>query len=235
MTGEGLDELRERIAERFADRFEDVRLLLPYEDGAKLAELYALGAPIDERETEETACYVRARLPQREVRAGSRRYLIAEHAMAPRAEAGDRAPGRAPARRRDPSFAGVRRRRRPRPAPRASASSSARASAAIVGTGLAVAIPEGYAGFVLPRSGLAARHGITMVNAPGLIDSGYRGEMKVILLNTDRSEPFVVEPGMRIAQLVVLEVAERATWSRSRSFPRASAAPAAGLGLVAAD
>src|SRR5437764_6598789 len=76
---------------------------------------------------------------------------------------------------------------------------------AIVGTGLAVAIPEGYAGFVQPRSGLAAKHGITIVNTPGLIDSGYRGELKVILLNTDGSEPFVVEPGMRIAQLLVIE------------------------------
>jgi dUTP pyrophosphatase len=79
---------------------------------------------------------------------------------------------------------------------------------AIVGTGLAVAIPEGYAGFVQPRSGLADRHGISIVNSPGLIDSGYRGEVKVILLNTDRSAPFVVEPGMRIAQLVVLPVPE---------------------------
>jgi dUTP pyrophosphatase len=77
---------------------------------------------------------------------------------------------------------------------------------AIVGTGLAVAIPEGYAGFVQPRSGLAARHGITVVNAPGLVDSGYRGEIRVVLLNTDAAEPFVVEPGMRIAQLVVLPV-----------------------------
>lgn len=77
---------------------------------------------------------------------------------------------------------------------------------AVVGTGLAVAIPEGYAGFVQPRSGLADRNGITIVNAPGLIDSGYRGELKVILLNTDATHPFVIEPGMRIAQLVVLEV-----------------------------
>ena len=76
----------------------------------------------------------------------------------------------------------------------------------VVGTGLAVAIPAGYAGFVQPRSGLAARHGISVVNAPGLIDSGYRGEVRVVLLNTDRSEPFVIEPGMRIAQLVVLPV-----------------------------
>jgi dUTP pyrophosphatase len=77
---------------------------------------------------------------------------------------------------------------------------------AVVGTGLAVAIPDGYAGYVQPRSGLAAQHGISMVNTPGLVDSGYRGELKVILLNTDRRETFVVEPGMRIAQLVVLPV-----------------------------
>ena len=77
---------------------------------------------------------------------------------------------------------------------------------ATVGTGLAVAIPEGYAGFIQPRSGLAAKHGITIVNTPGLVDSGYRGELKVILLNTDRSDTFVVEPGMRIAQLVVMLV-----------------------------
>jgi dUTP pyrophosphatase len=77
---------------------------------------------------------------------------------------------------------------------------------AVVGTGLAAEIPNGYAGFVLPRSGLAAHHGLTVVNAPGLIDSGYRGEVKVILLNTDRAEPFVVEPGMRVAQLVVQAV-----------------------------
>ena len=80
----------------------------------------------------------------------------------------------------------------------------------IVGTGLAVAIPNGYAGFVQPRSGLAARHGLSVVNAPGLIDAGYRGEIRVVLLNTDRSQPFVVEPGMRIAQLVVLRVPELA-------------------------
>ena len=78
---------------------------------------------------------------------------------------------------------------------------------ALVGTGLTVAIPAGHAGFVQPRSGLAARHGITVLNTPGLVDAGYRGELKVVLLNTDRSETFVVEPGMRIAQLVVMPVA----------------------------
>ncbi len=79
---------------------------------------------------------------------------------------------------------------------------------ALVGTGLAVAIPEGYAGFVQPRSGLASKHGISIVNTPGLIDSGYRGELRISLLNTDRREAFVVEAGMRIAQLVVLPVPE---------------------------
>ena len=77
----------------------------------------------------------------------------------------------------------------------------------VVPTGLAVEIPQGYAGFVQPRSGLAARHGIGIVNSPGLIDSGYRGEIRVVLLNTDREAAFTVEPGMRIAQLVIAPVA----------------------------
>jgi dUTP pyrophosphatase len=77
---------------------------------------------------------------------------------------------------------------------------------AIVPTGLAVAIPHGYAGFVQPRSGLAASHGVAIVNSPGLIDSGYRGEIQVVLLNTDRDRTFTAEAGERIAQLVVLPV-----------------------------
>jgi dUTP pyrophosphatase len=77
---------------------------------------------------------------------------------------------------------------------------------AIVGTGLAVAIPDGHAGFVQPRSGLATDHGVTVLNTPGLIDSGYRGEVRVILLNTDAEASFVIEPGMRIAQLVVVPI-----------------------------
>ena len=75
---------------------------------------------------------------------------------------------------------------------------------ASVGTGLAVAIPEDHAGLVVPRSGLAMRHGLSIVNAPGVIDTGYRGEVRVILLNTDREHAFTVEPGMRIAQLLVV-------------------------------
>ena len=77
---------------------------------------------------------------------------------------------------------------------------------ALVPTGLAVAIPDGYAGYVQPRSGLAAKHGISIVNTPGLVDSGYRGELLVNLVNHDEAQSFVVEPGMRIAQLVILQV-----------------------------
>ncbi|MEK6327425.1 MAG: dUTP diphosphatase [Actinomycetota bacterium] len=74
---------------------------------------------------------------------------------------------------------------------------------ASIGTGIVVEVPPGHAGLVLPRSGLAAKHGIALVNAPGLIDSGYRGEVRVLLLNTDRARPFEVQPGDRIAQLLV--------------------------------
>ena len=76
-----------------------------------------------------------------------------------------------------------------------------------VGTGIAVEIPEGHAGLVLPRSGLAREHGITLVNSPGLIDAGYRGEIRVLLLNTDPAETVRIEPGARIAQLVITPVA----------------------------
>lgn len=76
-----------------------------------------------------------------------------------------------------------------------------------VGTGIAVEIPGGHAGLVLPRSGLAKKHGIALVNSPGLIDSGYRGEIRVLLLNTDPADIFRVEPGDRIAQLVIAPIA----------------------------
>ena len=79
---------------------------------------------------------------------------------------------------------------------------------ALVGTGVSVAVPDGYAGLVLPRSGLAARHGVSLVNTPGLIDSGYRGEVRIPLINHDREETFRVERGMRIAQLVLVRAAD---------------------------
>ena len=79
---------------------------------------------------------------------------------------------------------------------------------AMVATGIAIEVPAGHAGLVLPRSGNAARHGIALVNAPGLIDAGYRGEIRVLLLNTDRESPFIIETGDRIAQLLVVPFAE---------------------------
>lgn len=81
---------------------------------------------------------------------------------------------------------------------------------ATIPTGIAAAIPRGFAGLVLPRSGLAARHGIALVNSPGLIDSGYRGEIAVVMINTDKREPFHIKRGDRIAQLVIQRVEEAA-------------------------
>ena len=88
----------------------------------------------------------------------------------------------------------------------------------IVSTGIALALPDGFAAFVHPRSGLAARHGLTVVNAPGTIDAGYRGEVKVCLLNTDRSEPIVLRRGERIAQVVIQPVA-RAVLHEAERLP----------------
>ncbi len=98
---------------------------------------------------------------------------------------------------------------------------------AVVRTGIAVAIPSGHAGLVLPRSGLAARHGIALVNAPGLIDAGYRGEIKVLLLNTDTEETFSVQVGDRIAQLVLIAVSMPAVVE----VPELGATGRAGAGL----
>ena len=84
---------------------------------------------------------------------------------------------------------------------------------ATVGTGVSIALPDGYVAFVVPRSGLASRHGITIVNSPGTVDAGYRGEIRVTLLNTDAEHPFTVEVGDRIAQLIVMPV------SRARFIP----------------
>lgn len=89
---------------------------------------------------------------------------------------------------------------------------------ALVATGIAFALPEGYAGLVVPRSGLAAKHGVTCLNTPGLIDSGYRGEIQVLLVNTDPVEPYTVEVGDRIAQLVLVPYAE-VTWVQVEVLP----------------
>ncbi|WP_261163754.1 dUTP diphosphatase [Microbacterium sp. Marseille-Q6965] len=94
---------------------------------------------------------------------------------------------------------------------------------ALVGTGVRIALPEGYAAFVVPRSGLAAKHGITIVNAPGTIDAGYRGEIKVALLNTDTREAYEIAAGDRIAQIIVMPV------PRARFLP-VEELPASGRG-----
>jgi dUTP pyrophosphatase len=95
---------------------------------------------------------------------------------------------------------------------------------AVVGTGIAIALPAGYAAFVHPRSGLAAKHGVTVVNAPGTIDAGYRGEVKVVLLNTDPARPVSFRRGDRIAQLVVQRV-ERATFREVTVLPESARGP----------
>ena len=94
----------------------------------------------------------------------------------------------------------------------------ARGGRAVVATGVAVAIPDGYAGLILPRSGLAVRHGVTVVNAPGLVDAGYRGELRVALLNTDPDADYEVHRGDRIAQFVLVAV-EQATLTEVDALP----------------
>lgn len=89
---------------------------------------------------------------------------------------------------------------------------------ALIGTGVSIALPDGYAAFIVPRSGLAAKHGITVVNSPGTVDAGYRGEIKVTLLNTDQSEPFDVVAGDRIAQMIIMPVT-RATFVPVDTLP----------------
>ncbi|MEV0620660.1 dUTP diphosphatase [Nonomuraea sp. NPDC050404] len=89
---------------------------------------------------------------------------------------------------------------------------------AVIGTGVAIALPDGYAAFVHPRSGLAARHGVTLVNAPGTVDAGYRGEIKVTLINTDAKEPFELRRGDRVAQLVIQQV-ERVIFAEVERLP----------------
>jgi dUTP pyrophosphatase len=99
---------------------------------------------------------------------------------------------------------------------------------AVVGTGVAIALPDGYVAFVMPRSGLAARHGVALVNAPGTIDAGYRGEIQVTLLNTDERNPVRFRRGDRIAQLVIQRI-ERAAWHEVTELP-GSARGDGGLG-----
>lgn len=89
---------------------------------------------------------------------------------------------------------------------------------AVIGTGVSIALPDGYVAFIVPRSGLAAKHGITVVNSPGTVDAGYRGEIKVTLLNTDQHEPFTINVGDRIAQMIIMPFA-RANFVSVETLP----------------
>ncbi len=89
---------------------------------------------------------------------------------------------------------------------------------AVIGTGVSIALPDGYVAFIVPRSGLAAKHGITVVNSPGTVDAGYRGEIKVTLLNTDQQEPFTINVGDRIAQMIIMPFA-RANFVSVETLP----------------
>ena len=213
MTGEGIPALIERIEAEFARRLSEVELLVPYEEGGRLAELHELAGDLEREDTPDGVRVSGAAARQR------RRPLRALRAVAHR-----------PTDERCASCGWTRARRSPpEPTPATPASTSTRSRTrcsrpgerASVPTGIAVEIPPGQAGLVLPRSGLAARHGISVVNAPGLIDSGYRGEVRVLLLNTDREQPFELAAGDRIAQLVL--VARRAAGA-GRGRPRSATA-----------
>ena len=183
LTGEGLEQLKAELARRFEDRWERVRLLVPYADGGRLAELYALGTPVEEREDTPDGVLVIARLPRRELQRFAP-FLVAESRShretrvtvrleIKKVRDGAVVPARAYAGDAGMDLAACER------------VELAPGARALVPTGLAVAIPDGYAGYVQPRSGLAAKHGISIVNTPGLVDSGYRGELLVNLVNHD--------------------------------------------------
>ena len=198
VTGEGIEQLGERIEEEFRRTLRSVDLLLPYAAGASLAELHDAAGDLERTDTPD-GVRIHARLPA----TLAERY--ARYAVSARRRQ-RRQPGvKLAVRRLDPAA------RLPARAHdddagydlyALEAATLAPGERAMLRTGIAIELPPGHAGLVLPRSGLAARHGIAIVNAPGLIDAGYRGELKVLLLNTDRDAAFEVAPGDRIAQLV---------------------------------
>ena len=204
LTGEGLEPLKAELARRFEDRLERVRLLVPYADGGRLAELYALGAPVEERE-DTPGRRARDRAPAAARAAALRAVSDRRVAFAPRDARDGQARGQEAARQRRRPGARLRRRcgdgsRRLRAGRARARRPCARADRPRCRD------PGRLRGLCAATLGLAAKHGISIVNTPGLVDSGYRGELLVNLVNHDEVEPFVVEPGMRIAQLVILPV-----------------------------
>ena len=217
-SGEGLGALGERVEAAFRRTLRPLELLVPYDEGGSLAELHEVAGDL-EREDTADGVRVSVSLPSR-----SRSATSASRRDAPScASGGCRRPPTLPTRAYD-GDAGLdlraARRRRSRPGERVA-----------VGTGFAVEIPEGHAGLVLPRSGLAAKHGITLPNAPGLIDAGYRGELRVLLLNTDppepsRSPPATASPSSSSC-VSSCRRRSRPTSSRRASAPSAGSARAA--------
>ena len=200
-TGEGLDALIARIELEFERTLQEVDLLIPYDHGADLALLHELAGDLEREDS-------RGRHPG--ARPPARRRRVAVWALR-----GARLSGRRGV--TEPLRVKRLGGRGPLPV-RAYAGDAGLdlhaaedgvigpGERAAIGTGITVEIPPGLAGLVVPRSGLADRHGIALVNAPGLIDAGYRGEIRVLLLNTDRDAPFTVSVGDRIAQLVLVKV-----------------------------
>ena len=196
-TGEGLGELVERIEDEFARTLLEIELLIPYDEGGRLAELHELAGDLEREDTPDGVrvivrlpATVAARYQPFALDRTRRMNELRVQRLDPRAKLPTRA------------YAGD-----------AGLDLYALDGAALgpgerisLRTGIAVEIPDGQAGLVLPRSGLAARHGISLVNAPGLIDAGYRGEIQVLLLNTDRHSAVEIAAGDRIAQLVLVQV-----------------------------
>ena len=204
-TGQGLDELRDRIESAFVATLREVELLVPYSEGARLSEIHELAGELERteragrgaRQGEDSG---RADPPLRAV-LGQRgtRFAVSTSGAALQAAGG----GCSDARAREPRRRGARPARR-----RAGDASSRRAGGRPSAPGSRSRSRPGTRALVLPRSGLAARHGIGLANAPGLIDPGYRGEIRVLLANNDPHEPFEVRPGDRIAQLLLVPFIE---------------------------
>ncbi len=236
ITGEGVDDLRDRIEEEFLRTLRQVDLLVPYSDGADLAELHDLAGELNREDTPD-GVRISALLPPAAADRFARYAVTTPVATDEQVEAADVVERTGALDAAEPVKALEARSRKPtqhngsipqikvaRLRPDAVLPTRAYAGDAgfdlyaveparlepgmrvQVSTGIAVEIPPGRAGLVLPRSGLAAKHGITLVNAPGLIDSGYRGELRVLLLNTDPTQTFELATGDRIAQLVVIDV-----------------------------
>ena len=218
LDGEGLDELQDRVERAFRATLRPVDLLVPFAEGGRLAELHDVAGDLERTDTAD-GVRVRARVPA-PVAERYARFAVDDGAADGPAAGNGSAGANGSGSHRRPVRLGVRRLHPAAVLPARAHDGDAGldlvtvedvtlapGGRASVPTGLAVELPPGHAGLVLPRSGLALRHGVALVNAPGLIDAGYRGEVRVLLLNTDREHPVTLRAGDRVAQLVVVAVA----------------------------